>query len=59
MTSIAAMLAELPTRDEWRAEFSSLRASIREAIAPRRPVLPRHRASIPMRTWHAGRLRRL
>jgi hypothetical protein len=56
--SILALVRELPDRAFMANCFASLHATIREALAPRRPKRPRHRASIPPRTWHAGRLRR-
>lgn len=55
MQDIIEAVKLLPDRGFMANCFASLRAELRSLIRPKRP---RHRASIPPRTWHRGRIRR-
>jgi hypothetical protein len=57
MPSISALLAELPIRSDFAAGISTIRDDLKALMRPAKRRL-RYRASIPPRTWHAGRMRR-
>ena len=57
LEDILALVTELPDRAFMANCFAGLREPIREALAPRRPKRPRHRASVAPRIWHQGRRR--
>jgi hypothetical protein len=54
MSPISAMIAELPTKADWNAGISAICAELKALNRPPKQC-PRHRASVPPRTWHSGR----